>query len=268
MTSPVSPNSTNYIGGLPETSCLGSTSDLLYGKTVSWGMLADMVRISKSNRHYMLGCESSKITELTMQSGKAIVSFDGKIEPILGALFISAALTKSVGLFGKFLNRLNQVMKNPNAYSRLYFSMNEVVYHAPSIVTGVAGVVFALTLAGVGELVNNIRFFAASVWIFSQATKDMQVFLEGIYQQDAYKVLRVILAVGKFIYNVILKAIGALPWWNRAKATAYAAADNAAIAATPYITALTLVYSLYGLWLSINAALKDINDPDPYITSV
>ncbi len=74
-----------------------------YGKTVSWDVLAHMIRISKSNNHYMLGCEFSKITELTQNTGKTVFSFNRKVDAIIGVLTIKLIMEE---------NSMNDVMFN------------------------------------------------------------------------------------------------------------------------------------------------------------
>ncbi|RMG28585.1 MAG: hypothetical protein D6732_18745 [Methanobacteriota archaeon] len=86
------------------------------GKTVSWDVLADMIRISKSNSHYILGCKSSKITELVDGNAKNVASFREEVDAILGSNIISLSLLKNskqiTVVANKLLTRLQNLIEN------------------------------------------------------------------------------------------------------------------------------------------------------------
>ncbi len=255
---------------------------LSQGGLISWNLISTLVKSSVSQRHFFLSCDSVSLKQLTVDSNKMVITFNGRIEPVLGALYVAAYLSKTIGAFNSFFRRLKLVLNNPlnfdflgicesiyhTTYHEGYFSANERYYAAPSIVGAIAGILFTATLASSGRLVNKIRFFAAFFWLNSRMSMTMLTFLEGIFYGDAYGVFSVIVAVISFIYSVILMAIKSLPWWEQAFSFAAAAADSAAATAAPYLKTLALIYGLYGLMLSINAAIKDLCDPDPYITVV
>ncbi len=82
-----------------------------HGKTVSWDVLVDIISISKSDSHYMLGCEFSKITELTTNSKKSIYSFGKKVDALVAANVVSFHLTKSIFFASKTLLRLKNILQ-------------------------------------------------------------------------------------------------------------------------------------------------------------
>ncbi len=95
-------------------------------KTVSWDVLADMIRISKSNSHYMLGCESSKITELTQNTGKNVFSFEEKVDAILGALVVASLISASQKIFRKLLTGIGGLINGERSPRYLgYFGGSE-----------------------------------------------------------------------------------------------------------------------------------------------
>ncbi len=104
-----------------------------HGKTVSWDVLADMIRISKSDSHYMLGCESSKITELAKDSGKNVLSFEEKVDAIIAANYISFNLQKSFGVANKMLTRLRNLLQNPELILTMRYGEKEHNGHAIAI---------------------------------------------------------------------------------------------------------------------------------------
>ena len=86
------------------------------GMTVSWDVLATIIRHSKSNSHYMLGCESSKITELLTRNTKTVFSFREEVDAILGSNIISLNLLKNsqqiAVVANKLLTRLQYLIMN------------------------------------------------------------------------------------------------------------------------------------------------------------
>ncbi len=84
-----------------------------YGRTVSWDVLANMIRISKANSYYMLGCESSIITELTQNTGKTIFSFRQKVDAIVSALTIKLIIEEKpmTSVMSLILSRFSQILE-------------------------------------------------------------------------------------------------------------------------------------------------------------
>ncbi len=98
---------------------IGHGSDLginYQSKLVAWETIEVMVKASISNSHYFLGCESSKIVELSSTTGKNVVGFREKIDAVLGALIIIYHVNLAIGesinildLAAKFERRIEEI---------------------------------------------------------------------------------------------------------------------------------------------------------------
>lgn len=89
---------------------------------VQWSFLSSIIGKSVSNNHYILGCNSQTISELTAQTGKNVVSFDFEIGALVGAGIFSLQIAVSYGINDNFrlevgiqtLKRLAKIKENPN----------------------------------------------------------------------------------------------------------------------------------------------------------
>ncbi len=81
-------------------------------RIIEWEDIAIIIKKSISNDHFILGCDSETITSLTASTGKNVVSFDTKIDAIVGASFISVmiAFNEGIGIkqLFKFYNQYNE----------------------------------------------------------------------------------------------------------------------------------------------------------------
>ncbi|RMG28587.1 MAG: hypothetical protein D6732_18755 [Methanobacteriota archaeon] len=110
------------------------------GKTISWDVLVDIIRISKSNSHYMLGCESSKVIKLTEASGKQVFAFQTVVDAIMGAtlvsylVFIRTPSFQSINVqqwMKKIEERAEHIFSNPRIFMPLdNFGSNEKLWHS------------------------------------------------------------------------------------------------------------------------------------------
>ncbi len=177
---------------------------LYYGKTISWTVLAGMIRNSKSNNHYILGCESSKITELTQSTGKKVFSFEKKVDALIGAYFVSLLIANSRRILPYLFLRLNTLLNNLASPLFLYSQTEsgyQIAMKRESLSTQ-----YCILGKCVYTYLENIVWFNLAPW-FLNIIKDISLFTTGVYFSNMVNALSTMAGISVALSTTLLMAM-------------------------------------------------------------
>ncbi|RMG29420.1 MAG: hypothetical protein D6732_17650 [Methanobacteriota archaeon] len=241
---------------------------LYHGKTVSWYVLAGLIRNSKSDSHYMLGCDSNSISEILSSSNMAVVSFSQKIDAILGAIMVSALIKRSIGetssffpLLLKLFGRISTITQNPESFLPLYLG-GEETYTLGYIFFTIFAFLFPLTNAA---LAFSVASFAASALHLASYLYDFVVwvldFVNG-KNPDPNKMTYTLYKLITGIVGIVTAKILKLVWWKQPMAYSALNADTAKNAIASVATVILTASALAGIVYYLTLFTFDFIDAD------
>ncbi|RMG22320.1 MAG: hypothetical protein D6732_25955 [Methanobacteriota archaeon] len=253
---------------------VGHSSDegiLYYGGTVSWDVLVGLIRNSKSNSHYMLGCESSKITELTTRSGKNVFSFNFKVDAIFGSLMISYLLIKTISHTSPFmilLKAMHRLFSLERGLTKgLFLSMSEleIVGHASAFLLLFAFAFMTATASVSSTALRNavIKVIETSALGLLSTISISMVTAYANYDTGA--MLSIAGNIFEMLFTAVYIAVEMVPWYLAAAMVAAAGADVAANTFGAAIKA-AMIFTILGISgaFQLYWADRDRHDSNPY----
>ncbi len=240
-----------------------------YGKIVSWDVLADMIRHSKSNSHYILGCESLKIMELTKSTGKNVFSFTQKVDAILGALVVASLISRSIKIFQKLVTIGGRLIKGEQSprylsyfggseWDGFYFLVASIFLILFPLTMGALGLSTAFKISALlsGGLATAIQ---GALYTFAQ-------FIEALFVTKNYvNAFTYFLSFMVLVVIVIDAIINGKSYFIKLAAKPLFVSEQAASLTWPKMMLVSV--GLASLVVSIFGMLSDIEDDDAIIFS-
>ncbi|RMG35690.1 MAG: hypothetical protein D6732_09110 [Methanobacteriota archaeon] len=178
------------------------------GKTVSWDVLAEIIRTSKSDSHYILGCESSKIAELTQGTGKRVFSFGQKVDAIFGAYFVSFLIFRSRQILSDMFLRIHALLYDIS--SALFLSVPEYSGTESGYQIGIKRESLQNKYCIWGKCaytyLENIVWFNLAPWLLN-LIKDISLFTSGIYFSYMVNALSAMSGISLFLSSTLVLAM-------------------------------------------------------------
>ncbi len=142
----------------------GSSYGLDYfGRIIEWDYLADIITASKSNNHYILECESKRITELEDFSGKKVISFASEIDAEFAALYVSFMISNNKGLLKHLIYRINEIMEGAEQFT-LSLGKREKSYHMFNLIVLALGIILPIVMSNIPSNVLVKSFLHISAY--------------------------------------------------------------------------------------------------------
>ena len=234
------------------------------GEIIQWIVISNIIKKSVSDNHYILGCNSEKITELTSHTRKHVMAFNFEIDALLGAYAISLSIAKEFGfnnivhkLLNNLINRFIKIKNDPSK-SLLMKLWGEEIYTTGQLFVALIAVLFPLVGATL-DLLKVAIFVTSSAAVVAALWNIGDFAIHGGDPSALFYYLSVIITI---MVNVISSEIYKLAWWKQAEGFSALSADTAKNAIASVAVVLLVAAALAYLAYYLSLFLCDVVDAD------
>jgi len=236
---------------------------------VQWNSLSEIIGKSLSNNHYILGCNSQTISELTAETDKNVISFGQEVDAIAGANFISLKISiihnmykiVKLSFLSLLFNRMYQLTLDSDQFLPLRLGGEEVNTMGP-LFFAMIGTLFPLTGAA---LALSAAMFTISMLNAATALYNLVSFVLDLTNgenPDASLLLNSMRIIISAYVAVLTNQILKLPWWRQATGFAALSADTAKNAIASVVVVLACAAALASLLYYMTKFTYDFVDSD------